>query len=133
MSNPVGSAEQTQMDRKHLSCIDGAAEFLEILRQLFEDALYNVTTTNSVPRTFEQIESLQPDGIILDLAITHQAGWGMLERLARESSTRDIPLITGSTDQSILDLVRSGGKAYLMKPFDLDAMIEMVHRVVGES
>ena len=137
-SKEIGRVEERQMHRKHLFCINGAAEFLEILRALFEDEHYNVTTTNYVPRTFEQIESLQPDGIIVDLAVTHQAGWGLLERLASEAGTRDIPVVIVSTDQTILDEVslnpaRYGGRAHLVKPLDIDVLVETVHRLVGTA
>lgn len=137
MSKRAGSVEQTQMERKHLFRINGTAEFLEILRALFEDEHYNVTTTNDVPRTFEQIESLQPDDIILDLAITHQAGRGVLEQVTSDASTRNIPVIIVSTDQSILDEVvldpeRSGGTAHFIKPLDIEALNTVVHHLVGE-
>lgn len=137
-SKEIGETEQTQMDRKHLFCINGAAEFLEVMRALFEDEQFNVTTTNYVPKTFEQVDALQPDGIILDLAITHQAGWALLERLASDASTRSIPVIIVSTDQTILDEValdpaRYGGRAHLVKPLDLDALVATVRRVVGEA
>lgn len=126
------------MGRKHLFCINGAADFLEILRELFEDERYNVTTTNYVPRTFDQIESLQPDGIILDLALVHQAGWALLERLTQDASTRSIPVIIVSTDQALLDEAASdperyGADAYVVKPLDLDVLLETVHRLVGGS
>lgn len=137
-SKEIGHTEQRQMERKHLFCVNGAAEFLEVLRALFEDEHYNVTTTNYVPRTFEQIEALQPDGIILDLAITHQVGWALLERLANEASTRNIPVIIVSTTQALLDEVtldpaRYGGQAHLVKPLDIDVLNETVHRLVGDA
>lgn len=137
-SQDIGAEELTQLNRKHLFCINGAADFLEVLRVFFEDEQYNVTTTNYVPRTFEQIEALQPDAIILDLAVTHRTGWTLLEQLAIEASTRDIPVIVVSTDPRILDeaahdVERYGGQGHIIKPLDLDVLLSKVHELIGTS
>lgn len=87
----MSSSEQTQMNRQHIFAINGAVEFLDIMRELLQGEEYNVTTTNFVPDSFDQIASLQPSLIIIDLAVGVQAGWDLLERLGAEASTRDIP------------------------------------------
>jgi hypothetical protein len=53
--------DRSQEQRKHIFAINGAPEFLNIVRDLFQDEGYNVTTTNFVPNSFEQIAALAPD------------------------------------------------------------------------
>ena len=53
--------ERLQIDRQHIFAVDGAPEFLDLVRALFQYERYNVTTTNFVPRTFDHIAVVQPD------------------------------------------------------------------------
>jgi hypothetical protein len=39
------------MARKHIFCVNSSPTFLDLLRELFQDERYNVTTTNFVPHT----------------------------------------------------------------------------------
>lgn len=126
------------MAQKHIFIVNGAAEFLELLRSLLESEEYNVTTTNYVPRTFEQIDALQPDLLIIDLAVYHRAGWPLLERLHQETATTNIPVIVTSTDSRFLREIeaepgRYGGQHFLVKPFDINDLLGAVASLLGSS
>jgi CheY-like chemotaxis protein len=88
---------------------------------LVQDQRFNVTTTTYVPRTFDQIAALQPDLLIVDLALRRQAGWELLVRLQVEGLTRLIPVVVTSTDPMLLRRAdaqreRFGGDHYMVKP-----------------
>lgn len=130
--------EKRQMERKHVFIVDGASEFLDVLCELLEGERYNVTTTNFVPRTYDQIAALQPDLLLIDLAVGVQAGWNLLERLARETATQRIPVIVFSTSPQILQDVESqperfGGQRFLSKPVDLDEVITAIEELIGKA
>lgn len=134
----MDEAERKQMARKHVFVVNGAAEFLDLLRELLEEEQYNVTTTNFVPLTFDQIAALQPDLLMIDLAVGIHAGWDLLERLAREASTNQIPIIVFSTSPEILEKAQSqperyGGQRFLGKPVDLDEVIKSIEGVIGKA
>jgi DNA-binding response OmpR family regulator len=126
------------MERKHVFCVNGSSDFLELIRELLEEEHYNVTTTNFVPRTFQQIAALQPSLLVIDLAIRRQAGWELLERLQREAKTNQIPVIVASTDPSLLEQVqadphRYGGDYFISKPLDLDELLAGIRGLIGEA
>jgi CheY-like chemotaxis protein len=134
----MGAAEAAQQARKHIFCVNGAAEFLALLAELFSEERYNVTTTNYVPETFDMITTLQPDLLIVDLVIGVHAGWALLERLTSEAATRGIPVIVTSTDQRILDEMhahpeRYGVHQHLVKPFDIDTILGFVSATIGSA
>lgn len=106
VSQPI--EDRTQEGRKHIFVINGAPEFLNLMREVFQDERYNVTTTNFVPRSFEQIEAQQPDAIILDLVVGQQAGWNLLARLHDEATTTGIPVLAVSTDPQLLEHAGAG-------------------------
>ena len=138
VTGTMPAAEAVQQARKHIVCVNGAAEFLALLAELFSDERYNVTTTNYVPQTFAQVAALQPDLIIVDLVIGVHAGWELLEHLTQDGTTRDIPVVVTSTDQRILDEmhadpVRFGTHQQLVKPFDITTILGIVTDLIGPA
>ena len=126
------------MARQHIFVVNGAVDFLDVLRELLQEERFNVTTTNFVPNTYDQIAALQPDLLMIDLAVGVHAGWDLLERLAHETVTRDIPVIVFSTSQHILEEVqedpeRFGGQRFLGKPVDLDEVLDSVDKLIGDA
>lgn len=134
----MNSPEQNQMKRQHIFAVNGSPEFLDVMRELFQEENYNVTTTNFVPETFDQIASLNPSLLIIDLAVGERAGWNLLERLGTEAATAGIPIIIVSTSSHLLeeaqdDPARFGGKRFLHKPFDLEVVLKMVNDLIGPA
>jgi CheY-like chemotaxis protein len=130
--------EQRQRGRKHIFCVNGSSSFLDVVRSLFEQERYNITTTNFVPLTFEQVLALQPDLLIVDVVWGVQAGWELLEQLAHDAATYPIPVIVTSTNHSLLERAEAlarpnGAKLYLDMPFDLETMVQMVHTLIGSA
>src|ERR671912_585870 len=129
--------DRTRVPRRHVFAINASPEFLNIVRELFQEEGYNVTTTNFAPNSFAQIEALQPDALIVDIAIGHEAGWDLLEQLDADADTAGIPVLVLSTDPKLLaraeaQAARYGKHRFLAKPLDLEAMLEAVREMIGE-
>lgn len=134
----VMEERQRQESRKHIFVVNGTPAFLNLMRDLLQDERYNVTTTNFVPRSYEQIAALQPDAMVIDVVIGQQAGWDLLERLHAEAATTGIPIIVVSTSPQLLERAqeqadRFGTHRYLGKPFDLGEMLEVVKDLIGDA
>ncbi len=132
------TSEQKQMARQHIFVVNGAPAFLDLVRALFQEEDYNVTTTNFVPRTFDQIQALGPDLLLVDLVVGEQAGWDLLDRLQSEAITRGVPVIVLSTDPALLDRARDldtpgGTRRFLDKPFDIDALLDLTRELIGPA
>lgn len=133
-----GRATPQQMVRKHIFVVNGLPDFLDIVRQLLQDENYNVTTTNFVPLSFETIEAAKPSLLMIDLVIGEDAGWDLLTRLRQGASTRDVPILLLSTTPDLLEHARLehqqfGGDRYLLKPFDLDDLLQVIREMIGEA
>jgi CheY-like chemotaxis protein len=130
--------DRSQEGRKHIFAINASPEFLNIVRELFQDEGYNVTTTNFAPNSFAQIEALQPDALIIDIAIGQEAGWELLDQLGADADTAGIPVLVVSTDPRLLtraqeQAARYGMHRYLEKPFDIDALLTNIQEMVGAA
>ena len=129
---------RNEVARRHVFAINTSPEFLNIVRELFQEEGYNVTTTNFAPNSFAQIEALKPDALIIDIAIGEQAGWDLLKQLGADADTAGIPALILSTDPRFLaraetHAARYGNHRFLEKPLDLEAMLEAVQEMIGES
>jgi CheY-like chemotaxis protein len=127
-----------QQPRKHVFAINTSPEFLNIVRELFQEEGYNVTTTNFAPNSFQQIEALQPDALIIDIAIGQEAGWELLEQLGADADTAGIPVLVVSTDPRLLtraqeQAARYGAHRYIEKPFDVDALLSSIQEMIGDA
>ena len=134
----AGPDEQERERRQHIFVVNGDPDFLNIVRALLQDVRYNVTTTNFVPRTFDQIAALQPALLVVDVVVGKQAGWDLLDQMQSAASTHDIPVIVISTDPRLLDRARANqgryaAQRFLDKPMDLDALLAMVEDLIGTA
>jgi DNA-binding response OmpR family regulator len=130
--------DRSQEQRQHIFAINGSPDFLNVIRDLFQEEEYNVTTTNFVPNSFEQIAALEPDALIVDIVIGQSAGWELLERLHAEAATTGIPVLVVSTDPGLLEkaqeqAARYGENRYLIKPFGLDEILAHIQEMIGEA
>ena len=130
--------DRSQEQRKHIFAINGAPEFLNILRELFQEEDYNVTTTNFVPSSFEQIAAVQPDAPIVGVVVGERAGWDLLEQLNAAAATTGTPVLVLSTSPRLLALAQEqaaqyGTHRYLDKPFALDALLSQIREMIGEA
>ena len=135
---PLGGAEQDEMGRQHIFAVNNSPDLLDIFRMLFQRHDYNITATSFVPQIFEQIVTLGPSILLIDLAHRERVGWELLERLQREARTREIPVIVLSTSTASLERVRAdparyGGDYFLAKPFDIDELLAAVRSLIGPA
>jgi CheY-like chemotaxis protein len=134
----VAAPERAQHGRPHIFVVDGAPDFLILMRELLQDEAYHVTTTNFAPATFAQIATARPDVLIVDLAVGQRAGWDLLERLHAGATTAEIPVITVSTSPAHLARAEElaaqyGTTAVLAKPFDLDDLLTLVAAALSQG
>lgn len=74
------------------------------------------------------------DLILLDLAMPGMSGSEVLVALAELGDSTPVIVVTASnTVTSAVDAMKLGARDYIIKPFDVDALIHTVERVLGED
>ena len=127
---------RSQEQRNHVFVVNSSPKFLNIAPDVFQEEGYNVTSTNFVPNSFDQIEAVQPDALIVDIVIGQSAGWELLEQLHVGAETTGIPVLVTSTSPQLLRKAQEqaesyGNHRYLEKPFDLDQMLTDIEEMIG--
>jgi DNA-binding response OmpR family regulator len=79
-----------------------------------------------------RIKAEQPDAVLLDVLLPGIDGWQVLEAL--HAMGDPVPVIMCSAKDNIYDLKKAqdlGAVAYLVKPFDIDRLVDVTTEVVG--
>jgi two-component system phosphate regulon response regulator PhoB len=79
--------------------INGNAEILEQLETVLDAGHYDVVFVESTTHAYSQIRRVQPDLAILCLTVDDAEGLRVLSMLKLDAETRDIPVLTYTTEQ----------------------------------
>ncbi|HEY7290796.1 MAG TPA: response regulator [Vicinamibacterales bacterium] len=93
--NPATPAHMTQK----VVIINGNAEILEQLETVLDAGHYDVVFVESTTHAYSQIRRVQPDLAILCLTVDDAEGLRVLSMLKLDAETRDIPVLTYTTEQ----------------------------------
>ena len=123
--------EETQ--QPSIFIVDDSPAILALLTLLLRDIEgYPVETARGVREAIQHADATVPLLILLEL---RQPGESSIERVRQIRSRpgwAEAPLIISSGYQNIATLARDvGAVAFLPKPFDLDALIALVHQYAG--
>ncbi len=120
----------------HIAVINDDTAFLQLMLDLLTDVGYDVTLHREGAGAHQQVRHEHPDLVILDIRMERpDSGWLVLEMLRLDPSTSEIPVIVCSADSHQLrdkhEMLRAQNCEPLEKPFDLDALLALVRRLVG--
>jgi len=119
------------MARKILACDDEAA-ILQLIRVNLEMAGYEVETARDGREALEKVRAERPELVILDIMMPYRDGFGVLQEIRRNPSTRDLPVILLTARSSDADTLRGwqeGADSYITKPFNPKELLTFVERI----
>ena len=118
--------------------IDDDEDALSLLRVVLETAGADVTTLSSAAAGLEQIETIRPDAVIVDLGMPGMDGFEFITRLrvASDPQIRDVPaaaLTAFARSDDRTKALRSGFEMHLAKPVDPAELVASVATLVRRS
>jgi PleD family two-component response regulator len=78
--------------------VNGHAEILELLETVLDAGHYDVVFVESSDHAYSQIKRVQPNLVILCVRIEDMDGFQVLSMLKLDAETRDIPVLTYTTE-----------------------------------
>lgn len=117
--------------RNHILVVDDDPDILEALKVMLEDQGFSVeTASNGNILQFLNSTNL-PSMIILDVLLSGMDGREIAESLRKKEETKDVPIVMISANPGAAkDCVKRGANEFLAKPFEIDDLIEVVHKYV---
>jgi|GEM_PF-700152 len=131
LRNPMAKAEKAN----HIMVINDVPELVDVLRQVLEDANYRVTVDTfsdfDLEVMFANIVKVKPDALVLDLIMGGEMiGWQLLQRIKLDRTQSKLPIVlcTAAARQigEIGAHLRTMNVAVILKPFDIDALLDAV-------
>src|SRR5881409_2767899 len=78
--------------------VNGSSEILELLDTVLDAGHYDVVFVESSAHAYSQIKRVQPNLVILCVRIDDAEGFQVLSMLKLDEETRDIPILTYTTE-----------------------------------
>lgn len=119
------------MDEKKdlILIVDDNIKNLEVLTKICKDEGYLLSLAQDGPTALEQLKSITPDLILLDIMMPEMSGLELCRTIKQNDKLKDIPIIFVTAKTQMEDLVEgfnAGGVDYITKPFN---RIELMVRV----
>lgn len=115
--------------------IDDEEMVTDIGQQLLQTLGYDVITAASGSEGVAAYRR-QHDGIdmvILDMVMPDMSGWEAFDKLQQIDPAVKVLLSTGySLDNQISQMLESGCRGYIQKPFRIQALSKKVHEIMSE-
>jgi CheY-like chemotaxis protein len=133
--NNKPSNSSSPSSSKLIMVIDSTQDILDLFELLLTEEGYRVSLHYYSGRDLEEVKQLMPDLIISDHSLNEQeAGWQFLQKLKMEPTSQDIPVIVCTALSEVAEdadgrLARLGVKV-LVKPFQLDELLTLVHELL---
>jgi FixJ family two-component response regulator len=115
-----------------ISIVDDDRSVRRALRRLVQSEGYLVETFASGPEFLRSGPLARTACLVLDIYLEGMTGFELLEQLAADDVAIPIIFMTAHDDAATRERIRrSGAAGYLGKPFDGQALLDAIQRVVG--
>lgn len=128
--------------RRRITVVNDNPQFLELMSTLLEEGSgYQTTTIDGDELTsMAPISQSRPDLLIVDLVLRPDgiSGWDVLSGVRRVPELASVPIIICTGDvyavrQRAAELADAPGVELLVKPFNIDALEELVARLLATA
>ncbi len=116
--------------------VDDERDTVELIRDTLRTEGFRILVAYQGQEALDLVARIPPDLVILDIMMPGMTGFEVLEAISRDPVHGQIPVVILSGRGSEQDVERGlalGAKRYMMKPFDVGALVAEVQRHVGSS
>ncbi len=112
--------------------VDDEADFVETLAERLELRGFEPAVALNGPGALEQLDSHDPQVMILDLKMPGMSGLEVLREAMRRKPKLPVIMLTGhGSDLERDEALTSGAKTYLQKPIDIDTLSKLLRETVS--
>ena len=127
--------EKSEEKNGRILVVDDDYIILNIAKKMLEGR-FDVNCVSSGKEALEYIKQMLPELIMLDMHMPEMDGFEVLERLRKDSATKDIPVIFLSMDGDRtveIDCFKKGAQDFITKPLVADILLQRVSHALELS
>ena len=116
--------------------VDDSPSQLLGIQRIVEKLGHEILTATDGAAGVETAKAELPDLVLMDVVMPNLNGFQATRTLARDASTKHIPVILVTTKDQDTDRMwgmRQGARAYITKPFSEDELSEVLERVFSHQ
>jgi signal transduction histidine kinase len=109
--------------------VDDIPQNIQLLGAILKDQGYSFALTTSGKETYQLLEKVTPDIILLDVMLPDEDGFSICDNLKKKESTANIPVLFLTAKNDTADKIKGfkvGAVDYITKPFEELEVIERV-------
>jgi DNA-binding response OmpR family regulator len=118
---------------KKILIVDDSPDYLSFVQQFLEGEGFQVDTAESTDSMLTVLGTWTPDMVISDVRIPGDAAFAVLNQLRSDDRTRAIPVLLCTAAlqevEESAEHLRREGVEILLKPFDIDVLLDKVRRL----
>ena len=113
--------------QKCILIYDDDQEILMLCKMILQNQQYRVETYATCDNIIKDIETMNPDLILMDLWIPKIGGEKALDLIRENPVSKDVPVLFFSANDEIEKISkRAGASGYVQKPFDISLFKETI-------
>lgn len=116
--------------------IDDSRTIRSMVRQALAAAGFSCELAEDGVEGVRRFEELRPDVVITDINMPLMDGFGVIEAIRKDVANRRVPILVLTTETATEFKARArdaGATGWIGKPFDDQALIQVIRRVTGAS
>jgi DNA-binding NarL/FixJ family response regulator len=131
MTNSNTRRQEARSAATTLLLVDDHLIFLEGLRRILEgqDDLQVVGETGSIEGAIEQVQSLRPDVVLLDLGLKDGSGLEALPRILEACPEAQVIVLSGYGAENVLPALRGGARGFVSKDTASSHLLKAIRAV----
>ena len=117
-----------------LLLIDDEADVQYSFRRIFDSPDIEITTASSGEEGLRLIPKLKPDLVLMDVRMGGMTGLETLRRLRQTDAKTPVIMMTAyGTTQTAIEAMKLGAYDYLLKPFDVPKLQQLVRKALQDA
>jgi DNA-binding NtrC family response regulator len=121
------------MKRGRVLIVDDDASIRASLREAIEESGIEVCTADSGEQALSLLTARAPDLVLSDVRMGGMSGIELLRLLRERKAGVDVVLMTAYDDMAtVVEAMREGAFEFLVKPFELEALLALLERVLDD-
>ena len=117
-------------EQKLVLAVDDNPDVLLLIQSALEYSPYDVVAVQDPSKVLEMVHTLHPCAITLDVMMPNLNGWQLLHQLKSDPATAGIPVVMLTVLSERTTGYVLGADEYLIKPFDRNALLNTLGRLV---
>lgn len=121
---------------RRILIVEDNSDIAELLTLRLGLTGYETTTAADAETAAQMLDTVRPDGILLDIGLPGRDGLSFLRSIKADPKYRDIPVLMLTARQAMGDIqvaLKLGAKDYVAKPFEDRKLLFRIARMLGDQ